>query len=161
MQQEKRIKIGFNENLHHSSPPSEHMRHANITHSLIPNLKKDSKKTQPPLHSANLQCQSPTSRNGTYPPSQHTIHPCHAQDSGTPAMSRDADVSCWPAVIPCSAPQQGCPQARHRKLARFARRSEWGYAVVVTSHHTSTASFALWRRVGAASQRERERWPAS
>jgi len=32
--------------------------------------------------------------------------------------------------------------------------SESGYAVVVKSHHTSTTSFALWRRVGAASERD-------
>ena len=79
------------------------LRGSSFTHILIPNLKKYSKETQPTQHSANSQCQSPTSRNDTYRPSQHTICPCHGQDIGRPDMSREADVSWWPAVMPCSA----------------------------------------------------------
>ena len=160
MQQEKIIKIGFNEiyikkptqllitTKIHSSPPSEHMRYANIqnthhitvirlcsglrassfyslTHSHIPNLKKNSKETQPTQHSANSQCQSPTSRNDTYQPlAAHHI-------PFLPTVKVAADQTCpakpklaggphelWFATLAARAAfatRLSCPQARDRK----------------------------------------------
>jgi hypothetical protein len=143
------------------SAPARKLIHS-LTHSLIPNLKKDSKETQPTQHSANSQCQSPTSRNDTYQPSQHTIYPCHAQGSGRPDMSQAAGPQSCHALL-ALAPNVGCAcgirdKAVTERRARFARR-EW-IRLCSGRQITSHKHYKL-RIMAPGGGSQRERWPAS